>query len=204
MAKPNAYESIYENMSEMSCYHKEKATHLFTRRIEDLEKLFYTIPNKEDMSKDLLARITALESQVAALKGNVPEVKPLEWPEGGDGFYFIGSGGSVLYEIFGVDSTDNNNMRSYGNCYRTKDEAYAAMMRIKSMKRPVWKPNEGEIYLYWDLCGSNIHFYPGVHFATWEDSPDDMEMYNLGRVFKTEKEAEEHAKTYAKYWMEIV
>lgn len=53
------------------------------------------------------------------------------WPQNNDRYYCISEGGLIYHTNFHDDYAFDNNRLSFGNCFRTREEAESALERVK-------------------------------------------------------------------------
>lgn len=54
-----------------------------------------------------------------------------QWPQNNDRYYCISEGGLIYHTNFHDDYAFDNNRLSFGNCFRTREEAESALERVK-------------------------------------------------------------------------
>jgi len=137
-------------------------------------------------------KIEKIESELAEVKREL--AKEEKWtPKIGEDYFYLDSFNEIENNSFDDGSFDNDLIQS-GNFFQTEALAYSEKMRRESMKRD-WLPKEGE--KCWAICLSGNTFYNEKIIHT-----GNLELYYLGRIKKTEQEAQNWIDTYGKYWVE--
>lgn len=117
-------------------------------------------------------KIEELERKIKALSGELEtfkatrEVEKDEWPKEGEGFYYFRSGGGVEYGVVYTDKVDAD-LKSMGNCFRSKEEAEKAVARIKATERirKIIKEERGGWRPDWDDFGQEKYYLGYRYYA---------------------------------------
>jgi hypothetical protein len=146
---------------------------------------------------EALQTIKELENKAGELKKFVEDCdKSEKWtPKIGEKYFFLDELNRIHSEVNNTDY-DKDLIQS-GNFFQTEALAYSEKMRRESMKRD-WLPKIGEkcCKIFLGIGGFYLvkNYFNGDNF--------DMELYYLGRIKKTEQEAQNWIDTYGKYWVE--
>ena len=117
--------------------------------------------------------------------------KPWE-PRLSEDYFCVETDGEVELYVNDFDAVDNKNIAT-GNYYQTRGGAEMHLLRLRSMKRG-FMPKVGEEYWTIGVEGEC------VVLSIWSNDSTDLNRYNLGRTFKTGKDAGNWTEKYAATW----
>lgn len=140
-----------------------------------------------------------LQKQIDALQKQLNEMKDDEWPKVGSEYRYVGYDGRIFIKIWSNRESDRG-MLNIGNIWKTKAEAERYKLRLESMAVK-WMPEDGESYYlaYFDTRDGSA-----VTSGYWQsDSENCLDRYNLGRTFRTEKEAWSWFERFKEAWTTI-
>lgn len=63
---------------------------------------------------------------------DIGRLKPLEWPQFGDEYWYVGDGGDLGLAIY-KPTIQHEDRKVFGNSFRTEDEAIEAAIKIKDL-----------------------------------------------------------------------
>lgn len=163
---------------------------------------FSTNMNKQTIEQ-IEESIKALEELKKTLVGiyltmaNAPQVENEPWkPAKGDEYWYYSDNHIGTYTWGDWDADE---MRlEMGNCFKTKEEAEKYKLRLQSMAYKPFLPKKHDKY-YLALSKMHSEGWWADDFI-WQDNGLDVENYLLGRVRRTEEEAEEWITKFSKAW----
>ena len=130
------------------------------------------------------------------LKDTAEQLKNMEieiWElKRGEGYYHISDHGDCGTAVYDNSYFDDYYLAT-GNYFQIKKGAEMHKLRLESMKRG-FMPKVGEEYWTIGVDGEC------VVLSIWSKEPVDFNRYNLGRTFKTGKDAGSWIEKYAAAW----
>ena len=139
-----------------------------------------------------MTKLDELKSQLSDIQKQIDQMEG-EWPKDGEKYFYIGSAGMILDEIWRDDSFNRSSKRTeIGNIFPTLEKAEAELMRRKA-RANTWLPEEGEVYYRCDFQNENV-------IVSWDNDTEDWLNYHSGNVHETEVEAEAWWDKYGKYF----
>lgn len=146
------------------------------------------------MSRDLIARLEAIEAEAASLRAELAKAQePTPWkPKENRFYYFSSDSGELRMSIWDGGSLDQGRL-AFGNVQPTLKAAELHAKRIRSMVPTCPVPKVGD-ECWW--VNNDFHAFSDK----WVNGTADREMYLGGRVFATEEAAKAWISEFADAW----
>lgn len=167
------------------------------------EKTYSMILTEENKSKvEQFLKLLNIDTDITECENVLEdESKEKEWPQDGDGYYFINSVGVIADGFFYTTFNPyGKNRLDIGNCFKTKEEAEFELERLKvlaEMKKFAepenrdWDGNIEHWCIYYECVIDSIKFlckmeckYDGIYFESAEKAQECVKAVGKDRIKK--------------------